>query len=119
MDDATGVASCLSPTRNRSSTAPICFALTVQRLFWHRRSGMGADNRVCHCPTPLPRMCPFNRGRGLYSLKMKLSGDRAMRNVLLICICLAVAYCIDRNYYGGLYSGAGVEMLRHIVVAYK
>jgi len=42
-----------------------------------------------------------------------------MRNVLLICICLAVAYCIDRNYYGGLYSGAGVEMLRHIVVAYK
>ena len=41
-----------------------------------------------------------------------------MRNVLVICICLMAAYCVDRNYYGGVYTSSLVDMLRHVGKAY-
>ena len=45
--------------------------------------------------------------------------EPGMRTLLLICISLVAAYCVDRNYYGGAFSRSGVLMLRQIVVAYK
>jgi hypothetical protein len=42
-----------------------------------------------------------------------------MRNLLVICICLIAAYCVDRAYYGGAYSRPVVQMLREIAVSYK
>jgi hypothetical protein len=42
-----------------------------------------------------------------------------MRNLLIFCICVAAAYCVDRNYYGGAYGHSAAQMLRQIIVGYK
>lgn len=42
-----------------------------------------------------------------------------MRNVLLICICLAAAYCVDRNYYGGAFTHSFVQRLYEVGASYE
>lgn len=42
-----------------------------------------------------------------------------MRNLLVICICLIAAYCVDRAYFGSAYSRPVFQMVREIVVSYK
>ncbi len=41
------------------------------------------------------------------------------RDIILLGICLVIAYWVDQHYYNGMYSAALADELHHIAIGFK